>query len=62
MAISLPKTVDGKTFDCKIVDADFAIENKNLGVYESVVGCSKQGGGFNYCTLSLNLEKLLRAL
>jgi len=46
--ISVPKTVNGKTFDCTIVDSDWAVYNKGKGLYESVVGCAKDTGGFDY--------------
>jgi len=47
-AISTPECVDGNCWSCTIVDADWAVENSKLGLWESVVGCSKQGGGMSY--------------
>jgi len=46
--ISVPREVNGKKFECTIVDADWAVYNQAFGVYESVVGCAKKGGVDTY--------------
>merc|ERR1711997_476407 len=46
--ISVPKTVNGKTFECTIVDSEMAVYNNNFGAYESVVACKKDNGGIFY--------------
>jgi len=46
--ISVPKTVNGKTFECTIVDSAWSVYNMGKGLYESVVGCVKEGGADKY--------------
>merc|ERR1740123_80824 len=42
--VSVPREVNGKKFECTVVEADWAVFNKGKGLYESVIGCSKDGG------------------
>merc|ERR1712232_904079 len=46
--ISIPKTVNGKTFECTIQESDMAVYNNNFGAYESVAACKKENGGIFY--------------
>merc|ERR1719384_579792 len=47
-AITTAKCIGSTCWECTIVDADWAVENKAKGLYESVVGCAKNAGGMNY--------------
>merc|ERR1712228_386752 len=47
-AITTAKCIGSHCWECAIVDADWAVENKKLGVWESVVGCTKNSGGMDF--------------
>merc|ERR1712204_150070 len=42
--VSVPREVNGKKFTCNVVEADWSVYNLGKGLYESVIGCSKDGG------------------